>query len=65
MSNKKSKPLKSPLTMSFFVVVVVVAKVRDVMDYFRAIVKKDEYSQRALDLVTVALEYNPANYSIW
>jgi protein farnesyltransferase/geranylgeranyltransferase type-1 subunit alpha len=35
------------------------------MDYFRAIVKNEEYSERAFELVSEALLLSPANYSIW
>lgn len=34
-------------------------------DYFRAIVKTQEISQRALELVTDAIALNPANYTAW
>jgi protein farnesyltransferase/geranylgeranyltransferase type-1 subunit alpha len=37
----------------------------DTMNYFRAIVRKDERSQRALDITTEAIDLNPANYSVW
>ena len=35
------------------------------MDYFRAVLYKKEYSSRALDLTSVCLTHNPANYTIW
>lgn len=39
--------------------------VRDAMDYFRALNKAQEVSQRALDLTTHVIDLNPANYTVW
>jgi len=35
------------------------------MDVFRAIVKKGEMSERALELTEFLIGYNPAHYYIW
>lgn len=38
---------------------------RDAMDLFRAVIKADERSERALDLTLTIVEINPAHYTAW
>eukprot|EP00605_Chrysophyceae_sp_TOSAG23-4_P001814 GSChrysophyteH1.ASY1.ANO1.2004.1 assembled CDS len=38
---------------------------RTLMDYFRAVLRKEEYSTRSLMLTQAILDHNAANYTLW
>ena len=39
--------------------------VKEVLNYFIAVINKEEVSERALKLTEEVIRYNPANYTAW
>lgn len=56
---EKNEPAMKLLLFVFYI------SVKDVYDYFRALLSTQEKSPRALELTKDALRLNAANYTVW
>ncbi|KAG8909768.1 hypothetical protein FRC02_007588, partial [Tulasnella sp. 418] len=81
MAPKEDKPVKIPYSQRpewadiepvpqadgeyVLVPIMYPADYKEAMDYFRAIVKAQEYSPRVLELTESIVRMNPAHYSVW